>query len=32
MEDIPEKDIDRAKKLIELYSTKVGLFKEFDDT
>lgn len=30
MEPIPEKDILRAKKLIFLYSTKIGLFKEDD--
>ncbi|XWV25259.1 hypothetical protein QJ856_gp0512 [Tupanvirus deep ocean] len=30
MEEIPEKDVKRAKKLIDLYQTKLGLFKEDD--
>lgn len=30
MENIPEKDINRAKELIELYDTKVGLFNSND--
>jgi len=28
MEQIPDKDIERAKELINLYQTKIGLFKE----
>lgn len=28
MEPIPEKDIERANRLIDLYKTKIGLFKE----
>jgi len=31
LEPIPEKDISRAQELIELYSTKVGLFKKQDE-
>lgn len=30
-ESIPEKDIQRAKELVNLYRTKLGLFKEQDD-
>ncbi|XWV26519.1 hypothetical protein QJ857_gp0548 [Tupanvirus soda lake] len=30
MEEIPNKDVKRAKKLIDLYQTKLGLFKEDD--
>lgn len=30
MEEIPKKDINRAKELIELYNTKIGLFKMDD--
>ena len=29
-EQIPDSDIDRAKKLIDLYQTKIGLFREND--
>lgn len=32
MEEIPEKDIKRAKKLINLYSTKLGLFRNLDES
>ena len=32
MEDIPETDICRAKKLIDLYQTKIDLFRKQDDS
>lgn len=32
MEPIADVDIDRAKELINIYSTKIGLFKEADDS
>ena len=32
MEPIPTKDINRAKELIDLYQTKIGLFSEQDDS
>lgn len=31
MEEIPANDINRAKELIDLYQTKIGLFKEDDE-
>lgn len=31
-EAIPEKDVERAKELIDLYQTKIGLFKEQDES